>query len=379
MYVGDPLRLPDDSKKGSGKKGKYPKTAMVPLVKVGSDLHAPLLAGDAAGGADDRAVKTIRVTDLPADVTPREFEGYFLFCHGLQKSMVSTSPPAGWARFDTAAGARAAMHHLNSRHLFDPSTNAKHRLVADIAHNDLQLSPQSKNTESSTLYIGRLPANDPSVERVLDKYLKDIEGYVGHRVVAAGRPFCFVRFDSIGMCNRAWGRIDAAPPGKWPGLSLCYSANEYDPSTGQPAQSTVSPNVGAAAAPQRAPPPLRIPATDTFTPHSHSPTAWDPPLQNHGKRRSTASSGTPNSQGRGNQPCNTMFVQTPDHLTNKDLTRVFSGYPGYCSLSVCRDKKGNQLCFVQFETIQQCEDAMRSSPPGFGDLQFSRNELWKRS
>ena len=277
-------------------------------------------------GSSTEELCTLMVKGLPTGVTEREFNGYFMFAEGFEKSMMHTwQQSVGYALFDTERNAKRALDFLQGRKIEHTvlraqwaNRNLKERKKDMAPDAPIPTSQYVKfQKPSNTLYIGGI--NGMSEEDLGD-ILLELKGFTGMKYVPSDKhkdsAVCFAQFATVELATRGLGRLEGGLLSHCKKLILDYSKSPL-----------VSP-----------------------------PQTWPGDCK----------------------PCNTLHLgPLPNSFCNSDVQQFLSTMSGYESHRITQ-MLNRTVCFVRFDSIAGCRLACDASFPsewGECSAQFARKSL----
>eukprot|EP00245_Coleochaete_scutata_P018677 TRINITY_DN9848_c0_g1_i3.p1 TRINITY_DN9848_c0_g1~~TRINITY_DN9848_c0_g1_i3.p1 ORF type:complete len:459 (+),score=72.18 TRINITY_DN9848_c0_g1_i3:264-1640(+) len=322
-------------------------------------------SSSAAGNPEE--IRTIFVLGFPTDVKEQEFWNILKWWPGYEACMMDFKgeQPLGFARFKTAAQARAARDLIQNVVLDRDGAKSRMSLRAEMARKNLYLKPangrhsgswnRSGNDGFTALSTSQLPQlfqphhlghsgrNPPNpLATFLGQHVMLPDGYV-----PLVPPWFFQ--------SMQWNGQPLSVPGN--GFAHQYSmpnpvAFGYASGVQLPAQHTALLNRSASA-------------VLGSCPSSYLPAMICTPMHN----------------SKDHPPCNTLFIGNLGMGTNEwEIRSFFGSFPGFRQLKILRSVHGT-TCFVEFQDVasaayvhQSMQGAVLSSSNRGGmRIQFSKN------
>eukprot|EP00931_Biecheleriopsis_adriatica_P066965 TRINITY_DN41182_c0_g1_i1.p1 TRINITY_DN41182_c0_g1~~TRINITY_DN41182_c0_g1_i1.p1 ORF type:complete len:367 (-),score=53.98 TRINITY_DN41182_c0_g1_i1:115-1215(-) len=325
-------------------------------------------------GGGEEPVTTVHILNIPADVTLREFNCWFILASGFQDGKLKArgpgQPQMGWATFGSHDEALACAELLNNKQLSEVQATGCPVLTAQLAKQNSRVSkrplemggsPQQSfvprprlaapqpyrpqyatDSGSNTLFVHHL-APPVSEGELVEFFGSNFEGFDALKFTRE-RGTCFVRFHSPGHAGAALEQIASglfslpSNPGKpveaeRARTDSTFEGVKWDGSSGKGASWNGSAGKGSGGnggkghfnlqAPiggSRAPPPPPVGVA-----------AW----------------------------CDTMYVGGMDHnTTEEELTMVVQYLEGFVRMKFLATPGKRPTAWVLFESPQQCADAI---------------------
>lgn len=314
---------------------------------------------------------TVRVTNVPADVREREFNGWFLFAMGFEEAVLfprGGESQMGWARFSTEEDAYNAVSWLHGRALTEKqgppcvlyaemaksnlrgtSNSAKRGRLASqprsvpppvhiarqmprelaVARLALQAGNGITNTTVSTLFSWG--CSNCSEQEIGEFFQEHFVGF--HKLSMGKNGTCFVKFDTPDQANEALQSLESN--------FLAFPSNPTRRVQAELAKSDIN-RGGNAGGGVLVPPPS---FASSGRPPSQ-PSSWAPLV------------GTPEGP-RGVAPCDTMFIgglaeETPE----EELASILEGLEGFLGLKVALSGRSRPMAWARFISPEACNNAI---------------------